>query len=120
MSEEQKRELEDCYGQIEVLTIELGNTKAALERANQEIEEQQATIQFLEEQIEQGAIYDENYIDSEATAKLLGVKIRTIRKYNNEGKLTARKYTKTGRLYFPLKQVLRLRREKFRHWASFE
>jgi hypothetical protein len=120
MSKEQKEVLEGCYALIEGLTMDLMAAKAALEAKMQTIENQQAAIDFLEDEIEHGKVYENNYIDSKATAKILGVAVRTIRFYNYEGKLTARKYAKTGRLYFPLKQVLGIRKEKFKDWRAFE
>jgi hypothetical protein len=120
MSEEQKQVLERCYAVIEGLTSDMASLKAALETANKIIDSQQAAIDLLEAEIEHGKVYEQNYIDSKATAKMLGVAVRTIRFYNYDGKLTARKYSKTGRLYFSLKQVLALRKEKFRDWRAFE
>ena len=120
MSKEQNKVLEECYALIEGLTSDLLSTKAALELSNQAIANQEAAIDLLETEIEHGAVYENNYIDSKTTAKILGVAVRTIRFYNYEGKLTARKYSKTGRLHFPLKQVLNLRKEKFQDWRAFE
>lgn len=120
MSKEQKKVLEECYALIEGLTSDLMAAKAALAAKNQTIDNQEAAIDLLEAEIEHGKAYEQNYIDSKATAKMLGVAIRTIRFYNYEGKLTARKYSKTGRLYFSLKQVLGIRKEKFKDWRAFE
>lgn len=120
MSKEQNKVLEDCYDLIEGLTSNLMVAKAALAAKDQTIDNQQAAIDLLEDEIEHGKAYEQNYINSKDTAKMLGVAIRTIRFYNYEGKLTARKYSKTGRLYFSLKQVLGIRKEKFKDWRAFE
>jgi hypothetical protein len=84
------------------------------------IAQQRATIELLEQEIENGKIFENNFVNTEKAAILLCVKPRTIRKYNNEGKLTGRKHKKESRLFFALKDVLDYRKKIFRHWASFE
>lgn len=84
------------------------------------IAKQRATIELLEEEIERGKIYEYNYINTEQTAKLLDVKPRTIRAYNQKGLITGKKRKKEGRLLFSLKEILKFRKENFKHWAYFE
>lgn len=84
------------------------------------IEQQRATIELLEQEIENGKIYENNFVNTEKAAILLCVKPRTIRKYNYEGQLTGRKHKKESRLFFALKEVLALRKRRWRHWAVFE
>jgi hypothetical protein len=84
------------------------------------IAQQRATIELLEQEIENGKIFENNFVNTEKAAILLCVKPRTIRKYNNEGQLTGRKHKKESRLFFALKEVLELRKSRWRHWAVFE
>ncbi|WMX17105.1 hypothetical protein [Aureispira sp. CCB-E] len=84
------------------------------------IAQQRATIELLEQEIENGKIFEQNFVNTEKAAILLCVKPRTIRKYNYEGKLTGRKHKKESRLFFALKEVLAYRKKVFRHWASFD
>lgn len=91
------------------------------EAAYQEIiAQQRATIELLEQEIENGKIYEHNFVNTEKAAILLCVKPRTIRKYNQQGQLTGRKHKKESRLFFPLKEVLALRKKRWKHWAVFD
>ncbi|WMX12421.1 helix-turn-helix domain-containing protein [Aureispira sp. CCB-E] len=91
-----------------------------IEELKQIIAKQRATIELLESEIERGKIYDYNYINTEQTAKLLDVKPRTVRAYNQQGLITGKKRKKEGRLLFPLKEILNFRKEHLKHWACFD
>lgn len=52
------------------------------------------------------AILEKSRITTKEAAILLGVKPRTVRKYNEQEKLIGWKYTKTGMLYFFTRDVL--------------
>lgn len=91
-----------------------------LEKCKMLLEQREAELALLQEQLSHSEIYEKNYIDTNEVAMLLRLRPRTIRAYNYNGTLTGRKYTKEGRLYFPLKQVLELRAKKLRHWAAFD
>jgi hypothetical protein len=84
------------------------------------IAQQRATIELLEQEIENGKIYENNFVNTEKAAILLCVKPRTIRKYNHEGQLTGRKHKKESRLFFSLKEVLALRESRWVHWSVAE
>ncbi|BDS10836.1 helix-turn-helix domain-containing protein [Aureispira anguillae] len=91
-----------------------------IDRQNEIIIQQGAKLDALEEEIEKGEIYKNNFVTTREVSRILGLKPRTIRKYNYDGLLTGKKRKKEGMLYFPLKQVMEYRRENFKHWAFFE
>jgi len=94
--------------------------EVGIEQLKEIIAKQRATIELLEGQIECAKIYEYNYINTEQTARLLDVKPRTIRAYNQKGFITGKKRKKEGRLLFSLKEILNYRKENFKHWAFFD
>lgn len=96
------------------------NQRLTLEECKKIIVKQRTMLELLNEQIKCAAIFEKNYINTEEAAILLNVKPRTIRLYNNQGKLQGRKHKKEGRLFFSLKKVLAFRDESLKHWAYFD
>lgn len=65
-------------------------------------------------------IHSKSFINTFETAELLGLKPRTVRKLNEEGKLMGRKYKKTGYLFFERLEVLKFQKENLHYAASFQ
>lgn len=55
--------------------------------------------------VEANEILQKTYITTHEAAVYLGVKPRTIRKYNEEQRIEGRKFLKGNKLYFSLKEV---------------
>lgn len=92
----------------------------SLEECQEIIANQRAVIELLKGEIESAKIYENNFLNTKDTAKLLYVKPRTVRAYNHQGIITGKKRKKQSQLLFSLKEVLAYRTESLKHWAFFD
>ncbi|BDS10605.1 hypothetical protein [Aureispira anguillae] len=96
---------------------EVEELKAELRK---EIEEYRAAKKVFYKLIACIKILSKIKITSQEAAILLGVKSRTIRKYNQDRKLLGQKYTKTGKIFFRLEQVMAYRDDNLKDADSFD
>lgn len=88
-----------------------------MEELREEFEQLKATLQLFVKRV---PLLEKTYLTAEETAIILGVKARTIREYNKQGKLNGRKYSKGGMLYFATQEVLAFQQDNLRHAAFFD
>ena len=89
----------------------------------EQIEELKAEIKALrvaiQKLIDLKPLYSKTYLNTEETAFLLGVQPRTVRKYNQCGKLEGKQYTERGKIFFPLVDVLKFQETNLINSAFF-
>jgi len=76
--------------------------------------------QFVQLLLEYNKILKEPIITTKEAAKILRLKPRTLRMYNDTMKLCGFRYTKNGPLFFKRDLVLKYRDENLRHSAYFK
>ena len=94
--------LEELEDKIELLKAETKALKAAVNVIS-----------------EKQSLLDKTYLTTEETANLLGLSPRTIRKYNQQGKLKGRQYTQRGMLYFLTAEVIAFQEKNLKNSAYF-
>lgn len=94
----------------------LEELKTELEAVKAETKALRAAVNVI---TEKQKLLDKTYLTTEETANLLGLSPRTIRKYNQNGKLKGRQYTERGMLYFLTADVLEFQEKNLRNSAYF-
>lgn len=94
----------------------MSNLEAKVNRLEEYVNHLTTQLQLV---LEKEDLARKAYLDTKEAAKFLGLAPRTIREYVKLQKLTGRRYTKKGNLYFTIQSLLDFQKANLRHADYF-
>jgi ribosomal protein L5 len=94
----------------------MSNLEAEVNRLKENLNHLTTRIELI---LQKEELASKAYLNTQEAAEFLGLAPRTIRDYVKRQKLTGRRYTQRGNLYFTIQSLLDFQKANLRHAAYF-